>query len=267
MTENLFKLTDQQNKTRAGLSGETVWEIGLTVEVKPEKRRPALCTDGVVHACRNPNLALLLNPIQANIENPKLWVTTGQAVCSDYGKVGCYELTVTRQLSMPDWYADVDKHKDVSIRFAVLCAEVVLTIFEANYPNDDRPRRAIEAAKEYLKTNPGTSLSASAARAAYAAAYAAADAADAAYAATDYAAHAAAARAAYAAARAAYAAAHAAARAADAAYAAADAAAADAAYAATDAAHAAYAAHAAEIDFGTLADKAVQLVEKGESHE
>jgi len=97
------------------------------------------------------------------------------------------------------------------IQYAIFAAESVIKIFEKKYPNDDRPRKAIEAAKEYLK-NPSTenkkAAAYAAAYAAYAAAYAAADAADAAaYAAADAAAYAAAdaAYAAYAAAYAAYA--------------------------------------------------------------
>jgi transcription termination factor NusB len=144
-----------------------------------------------------------------------------------------------------------------SVEMAIYAAELVIDHYEKDYPNDSRPRQAIEAAKAYLK-DPTTANAAAhdAAAAAHAAAYAAHDAAAAAYAAA-YAAHAAAAAAyaAYAAhaaadaAHAAAAAAHAAAyAAADAAYAAADAAHA-AAYAAADAAHAAaaaaYAAHAA----------------------
>ena len=118
--------------------------------------------------------------------------------------------------------------KETRIKYAIFAAEQVLHIFENKYPDDSRPRKAIESAKEYLN-NPNA--------AAYAAADAA-DAADAAYAAADdaYAAYAANvaddAYAAYAATYAAYAAADAAA------YAAADAAddAADAAaYAAADA--------------------------------
>ena len=32
--------------------------------------------------------------------------------------------------------------------WAIACAELVLPIFEEKYPNDDRPRKAIEAAKD-----------------------------------------------------------------------------------------------------------------------
>ena len=71
--------------------------------------------------------------------------------------------------------------------FAIDCAERVLPIFEAKYPNDQRPRQAIQAAKDYMAGK--ISRWALRAAAAYAAAaYAAADAATAAYADAAYAA-------------------------------------------------------------------------------
>jgi transcription termination factor NusB len=148
-----------------------------------------------------------------------------------------------------------------SVEMAIYAAELVIDHYEKDYPNDSRPRQAIEAAKAYLK-DPTTANAA--AYAAYAA-YAAADAAHAAHAAANAAAHAAAA-AAYAAADAAHAAAAAAAAyAAYAAYAAADAAHAAAAaahaaanaaaHAAHDAAAAAYAAHDAAADAASKKDR------------
>jgi len=138
------------------------------------------------------------------------------------------------------------------VEFAIFAAEQVIAIFEKKYPNDDRPRRAIQAAKDW-RANPSVANEEAcvlARRAAAAAAdAAAADAADAA--AADAAADAYAdAAAADAYADAAAADAYADAAAADAAAAAADAAAcaayayagACAAYAAYDAAYAAYAA-------------------------
>jgi len=116
--------------------------------------------------------------------------------------------------------------KPDSVAMAIYSAELVIGEYEKRYPDDKRPRRAIEAAKAWLE-NPTEEN-----RAAYAA-----SAASAAYAA--YAANAAkaAAYAAYAAANAAYAAAYAANAAAYAA---------DAANAAANAAYAAYAAYAAD---------------------
>ena len=113
-----------------------------------------------------------------------------------------------------------------TIQYAIFAAEQVIDIFEKKYPDDYRPRLAIEAARDYLKDPSAKNKKAAAA---YAAAAAAANAAYAAYAAA----------AADAAANAAYAA--------DASSAAADAssAAAYAAYAAANAADAAAAANAA----------------------
>ena len=194
--ETLFKLTDQQGNTK----NDTHWDVGVTYKVK-KCNDPQLCSRDVLHAYRNINLAFLLNPSHADINDPLLWECNGDVVVSDYGKVGCFSLTITKKLDTPKW-AKSKKANLVKVAFAILCAESVLKVYEDKYPTDDRPRKAIEAAKEYLK-NP----SANAAHAAYAAAnaaHAAAYAAHAAYAA--YAAANAAANAAYAAANAAHAA-------------------------------------------------------------
>jgi hypothetical protein len=118
---------------------------------------------------------------------------------------------------------------------AIGVSSIVLVIYENKYPNDDRPRKAIEAAKKYLNNEISIKKLKLARSAAYAAAAYAADA----YAADAYA------YAADAADAAAYAAA-------DAAYAAADAADADAAYAYDAAYAAAYAAAAAADDYQQL---------------
>jgi hypothetical protein len=74
------------------------------------------------------------------------------------------------------------------VSYAVFAAEQVLGIFEKKYPNDDRPRKAIEAAKKCIdnpskRNKAAADADAAAADADAAAAYAAADAA--AYAAAD----------------------------------------------------------------------------------
>jgi hypothetical protein len=97
-------------------------------------------------------------------------------------------------------------NKKQKVQYAIFAAEQVIDIFEKKYPNDDRPRKAIETAKTYL-SNPGKKNKDAAAAAAAAAADAAYAADAAAAAAAAYAAYAAADAAAYAAAGAAYAAA------------------------------------------------------------
>ena len=93
------------------------------------------------------------------------------------------------------------KHKEIRL-FAADCAEFVLPIYEKHYPNDKRPRLAIQAARDYANGLIKIEELTAARAAAWAASDAASDAASAA------------ARAAWAAARAASAAARAAARAA-----------------------------------------------------
>jgi len=84
--------------------------------------------------------------------------------------------------------------KEQNVKFSILCSESVLHIFESKYPEDNRPRLAIEAAKTWL--NDPSEVNRLAARsaayaawsaawsAAYYAANAARSAANAAYAAT-----------------------------------------------------------------------------------
>jgi len=157
--------------------------------------------------------------------------------CKENGLLGVVDLTdkefLTKlvgaeQFDYSYWLIKKLFNKKQNIQMAIFAAEQVIEIYEKKYPDNKKPREAIEAAKKVLEND--TKENRDAAYAAYAAAYAA----DAAYAAA-YAAYAAA-YAAYAAAYAAYAAAYAA-YAADAAYAAAYAA--DAAAVIADAAHAA----------------------------
>ena len=68
---------------------------------------------------------------------------------------------------------------DGQIKYAIFAAGLVLDIYEMRFPEDKRPRKAIEAAQKYLKTKSEQDRSAAANAAADAAAYAAANAADA----------------------------------------------------------------------------------------
>ncbi len=58
---------------------------------------------------------------------------------------------------------DDKKSREIGIRLAVFCAEKTLPIFEKKFPNDNRPRKAIEAVKNYLHNGEGVELKASAA--------------------------------------------------------------------------------------------------------
>jgi len=143
----LYKLTNQEGLTH----GETQWAENITHSIEPCDD-PELCTDKVIHAYRNINLGLLLNPIYGDIQDPIIWEAEGDICIEDYGKVGCFQLTTIRKLETPEWYAEEISRSKTQIQFAILCAEKVLHIYEEKYPQDNRPRKAIEAAKNCLNT-------------------------------------------------------------------------------------------------------------------
>ena len=96
---------------------------------------------------------------------------------------------VDQEFSHARWLIMRVLSKTKQIQYAVFCAEQVLHLFEENYPDDNRPRLAIEAAKAVIADPSNDNKKAAAyssayadaaARAADAAAYAAAYAADAA---------------------------------------------------------------------------------------
>ena len=196
----LYKLTDENGKTHGG----TQWAAGVTHGAQERMSNPTLCTSDVIHAYADPDLALLMNPTHASFSQPRLWEAEGEPCVQQADKLGCYSLTTTRELVLPSWYQDDKMRVRVRVRFAVLAARAVLDIFEVVRPDDDRPRKAIEAAEAYLSGGTASAYAAwaasAAASAASSASYAASAAAYAAWAAS------AAASASYAASAAAYAA-------------------------------------------------------------
>jgi hypothetical protein len=234
----LYKLTSSDNKTRKGRYNETQWGENVTITIPEDDRKNEMCGAGILHAYTNINLALLMNPIHAGfaVEEFNLWESEGELVADGWDKCGCHQLSTIKKLDIPLWYINKETRKDIIVLFSILCAEAVLDFYEKECPKDNRPRKAISIAREYLNTK-----SMNAARAARAAETAAMDAARAARAA-----------------RAADAAARAAASSADAARNA-RAAASSAARAAARAAGAA-ACVSTNINFGLLADQAVNTI-------
>ena len=54
------------------------------------------------------------------------------------------------KLDWANWTIVWSLNKINMIKYAVFAAELVLPIFEKKYPNDDMPRKAIEAAKQFI---------------------------------------------------------------------------------------------------------------------
>jgi len=74
----------------------------------------------------------------------------------DYGSPDLTKTLLDVNKVKPEWaawlYAKLMSGKQRK-QFAIYAAEQVLHIFETEYPNDDRPRKAIAAAKRVLKSN------------------------------------------------------------------------------------------------------------------
>ena len=83
------------------------------------------------------------------------------------------KLIADKKLSWANWLiVRVMKYKQY-VSYAVYAAEQVIVLFESKYPEDKRPRLAIEAARKCID-NPSTENKRAAYAAAYTAAYAAA---------------------------------------------------------------------------------------------
>ena len=55
------------------------------------------------------------------------------------------------RLNWASWLLTRMFTKEQSVKYAIFAAEQVIGIYEKKYPEDKRPRKAIEAAKEYIK--------------------------------------------------------------------------------------------------------------------
>jgi len=135
-------------------NGDITWKIGKLVTYKGELK---LCHSGL-HCSKEINQAFSF--VQGEI--------LAQVECSgkhleEEDKDAWQKMKIVKAWK---W------QKEDSVALAIFCAELVIDIFEKEYPDDKRPREAIKAAKKWLK-NPTEKNRA------------AADAADAAWAARD----------------------------------------------------------------------------------
>ena len=110
-SQTVYKLTDKKAMTYNG----TQWGPGATHEA-PGKGE--LYSGGWIHAYSDPLLAILLNPIHANFDSPRLWKSRGEgAEKSDRGLlVGFSGVTTIREVPPPT-VTTVQR-----VRFAILCA-------------------------------------------------------------------------------------------------------------------------------------------------
>ena len=107
----VYKLTDQEFFTR----NNTLWGENVTHETSGEGK---LCSEGWLHYYHHPLLAILLNPIHADISNPILWEAEAEGKqLNDRGlKGGCTKLTTIKQITLPEITLEQ------RVEFAIRCA-------------------------------------------------------------------------------------------------------------------------------------------------
>ena len=76
-------------------------------------------------------------------------------------------MTEAKRFDWANWLIIRLMSRQQKIQYAVFAAELVLHIYEDTYPRDNRPRKAIEAAKAYLEEPSAQSKAIAAAAAAY----------------------------------------------------------------------------------------------------
>ena len=133
---DLVKLVKPNLTTHGGQA----WAIGRTVSVPVERRRPVLCTGGVLHAYRSLELALLVAPAHGYGNDAVVLAATSPEVVVDDGtKVGVYELTPTHRIERPAWWAD----GAVRRRVQVLVHGVPVARVQASLPARDDARASL----------------------------------------------------------------------------------------------------------------------------
>ena len=96
-TTTVYKLTDPDATTYAGLK----WEVGVWMETSGEGD---LCGQGWLHAYEHPLLAILHNPMHANIQKPLLWEAqaAGEIKRDRQVKLGATKMRITKRLKNPE---------------------------------------------------------------------------------------------------------------------------------------------------------------------
>ena len=144
----IYKLTDQDLRTYHGFQ----WKLGVEVRTSGEG---GLCGPGWLHVYVDPLVAVLLNPIHANISDPRMFAEEGEVEIDDHGmKGGVTHLTLSHEIPVP---AITTEQR---VRFAVLCAKECYTEpawvawADGWLSGDDRsPEAAVAAAWEAARAS------------------------------------------------------------------------------------------------------------------
>ena len=111
-----YKLTDQNMQTYKGYQ----WKLGKWYKTSGVGE---LCGEGWLHCYCSPLLAILHNPIHADIENPRLFEVEVRGECKTDGqmKEGWTEMRIAKEIELPKITSEQ------RIKYAILCAGEVCT--------------------------------------------------------------------------------------------------------------------------------------------
>ena len=116
----LYKLTDEQGRTRARHDNELTWTVG--VEHRTACKGTRLCTADVIHAYEHPLIAVLMNPVHADF-NPntmRLFVAEGEIVAREGQlKCGVHALKIVEEIAVPTLT------NEQRVKCAILCTKRV----------------------------------------------------------------------------------------------------------------------------------------------
>ncbi len=135
-----YKLVNQDMTTH----GNTKWEPGTTITTEGGGED---CGPGWLHCYDSPELAAFMNPIHANINNPRLFECQVGGTTIDWkDKFGCTELTITKEIEPPR--PTTEQRVAFAIRCALkVCKDAGFTAWANNWINgNDRSEAAARAA-------------------------------------------------------------------------------------------------------------------------
>jgi hypothetical protein len=112
-----YKLTDAEIRTN---NGRHLWTPGEWFTATEKSNLP--CTTGVVHYYDSPRLAVMFNPVHANITSPRLWTfETRDEIGHDGLKGWCKTARIVEELPLP--VLSIEQ----ATTFAIHCAMQVCT--------------------------------------------------------------------------------------------------------------------------------------------
>ena len=136
----VYKLTDQKMQTYNGFQ----WKLG---QKRTASGEGSLCGPGWLHAYESPLVAVLMNPVHANIAEPRLFEAEGKIGKRDGQiKCGCTSLRLVREMPLPEISGAARVRAAIYCAWSV-CDKPAWRMWALRWlANEDRSASAAEAA-------------------------------------------------------------------------------------------------------------------------